>query len=75
MCFLHFFFKNQLFIYFWLCWVLVEVPGLSLAAVSGGLLSLGVVHGLLIVVASRCRAQVQQLWPTGLIATWHVGPS
>ena len=26
----------NLFIYFWLCWVFVSVPGLSLAAASGG---------------------------------------
>ena len=29
-------FKKYLFIYFWLCWVLVSVLGLSLVAVSGG---------------------------------------
>ena len=32
-----FFFKLiNLFIYFWLCWVFVSVPGLSLVAASGG---------------------------------------
>ena len=30
------FFKINLFIYFWLCWVFVSVWGLSLVAVSGG---------------------------------------
>ena len=30
-----FFFKNYLFIYFWLCWVFVSVRGLSLVAASG----------------------------------------
>ena len=34
------FFKNYLFIYFWLCWVFVALCGLSLAAVSGGYSSL-----------------------------------
>ena len=40
-----------LFIYFWLCWIFISVPGLSLAAVSGGY-SLDVVCALLIAVAS-----------------------
>ena len=40
-----------LFIYFWLCWILISVPGLSLASVSGGH-SLDVVCRLLIAVAS-----------------------
>ena len=31
-----FFFKINLFIYFWLCWVFVSVRGLSLVAASGG---------------------------------------
>ena len=31
-----FFFNFYLFIYFWLCWVFVSVPGLSLVAASGG---------------------------------------
>ena len=31
-----FFFKINLFIYFWLCWVFVSVRGLSLVAESGG---------------------------------------
>ena len=30
------FFKLYLFIYFWLCWVFVSVPGLSLVAAGGG---------------------------------------
>ena len=30
------FFLNNLFIYFWLCWVFVSVRGLSPAAASGG---------------------------------------
>ena len=34
------FFFIYLFIYFWLCWVYVAVPGLSLVAVSGGYSSL-----------------------------------
>ena len=40
-----------LFFYFWLRWVFVAACGLSLVAVSGGLLFVEV-HGLLIVVAS-----------------------
>ena len=34
--FFFFFFLINLFIYFWLCWVLVSVWGLSLVAASGG---------------------------------------
>ena len=45
-----------LFIYFWLCWVFVAAPGLSLVVVSRGY-SLVEMHRLLIVVASRCKAQ------------------
>ena len=48
-----------LFIYllFWLCWVFVVVRGLSLVAVSRGLLFIAV-RGLLIAEASLCcRAQ------------------
>jgi len=41
-----------LFIYFWLCWVFVAAPGLSLVVVSRGY-SLVEMHRLLIVVASR----------------------
>ena len=26
----------HLFVYFWLCWVVIDVHGLSLVAVSGG---------------------------------------
>ena len=41
---------------FWLCWVFVAVQGLSLVAESGGS-SLFAVCRLLVMVASRCRAQ------------------
>ena len=34
------FFKNYLFIYFWLCWVFIAVRGLSLVAANGGYSSL-----------------------------------
>ena len=44
------YFKINLFIYFWLCWVFVAAHGLSLLAESGGY-SL-VLRGLLIAVAS-----------------------
>ena len=44
-----------LFIYFWLCWVFVAAPGLSLVVVSRGY-SLDLVCGLLIVVASLVAA-------------------
>ena len=39
------------FIYFWLCWVFVDVQAFPLVAASGGY-SLIVVHGLLIAMAS-----------------------
>ena len=44
---MNFFFK--LIYLFWLCWVFVAVPGLSLVVASGGLLFIAV-HGLLIAV-------------------------
>ena len=51
---------NYLFIYFWLSWVFVAAHGLSLAAVSGGLLFVAIC-GLLIVVASLVAEQ-HRLW-------------
>ena len=48
---LHFFFKNILKMYSWLCWVFVAALGLSLAAVSRGD-SLVAVYRLLTAVAS-----------------------
>ena len=56
--------KNVLFYYFCLCWVFTAALGLSLV----------VVHRLLTVAASRCRAQAlgaqaQQLWLPGSKAT------
>ena len=55
--FFFFYFINLfiLFIYFWLCWVFVAVRGLSLVAVSGGLLFVAV-RGLLIAVASLLQS-------------------
>ena len=44
--------KKNLFIYFWLHWVFIVVPGLSLVAVSGGGLLFVAVCGLLTAVAS-----------------------
>ena len=49
------FFIFYLFIYFWLLWVFIAACGLSLVVASGGY-SIAV-HGLLIVVASRCGTQ------------------
>ena len=50
-----FFFNKFIYLFylfcFWLRWIFVAVPGLSLVAVSGGY-SFIVVHRLLIVVAS-----------------------
>ena len=43
--------KINLFIYFWLCWVLIAGRGLSLVAGSGGLLFIAVC-GLLVAVVS-----------------------
>ncbi|XP_049571910.1 uncharacterized protein LOC117196525 [Orcinus orca] len=51
-----FFFKINLFIYFWLCWVFVSVRGLSLVAASGG-------HS-----SSRC-AGLSLSWPLLLRST------
>ena len=66
----------SLFSYFWLCWVLVVLGRLSLVAVSGGLLSVGV-RGFLTMVASllaehRFQACVlQQLQYMGsLVGSW-----
>ena len=58
-----------------LCWVFVAVHGLSLVAESWSR-SL-VVLGLLIAMASRCRAQTQDrwLWHMGLVAPWHIESS
>ena len=53
-----------LFTYFWLCWgreVFIAAHRLSLAAASRGS-SLVAVHGLLIAVASRCRAWAPGAW-------------
>lgn len=50
------FFVVLFIIYFWLCWVFVAAQGLSLVAESGGS-SLFAVCRLLVMVASRCRAQ------------------
>ena len=51
------------FIIFWLCWVFTDVCSLSLDAV----------HGPLIAVASVLK--FHQLWPTGLVAPRHMGPT
>ena len=69
-----FFFLMCLLIYR-LCWVFVAVHGLSLVAASWSR-SL-VVLGLLIAMASRCRAQTQDrwLWHMGLVAPWHIESS
>ena len=61
-----------LFIYFWLCWVFIALCGLSLAAVSGGLL-LPAVHELLMAapsLAAECCA-----WAHGLSSSLDLGSS
>ena len=79
--FFFFFFFNERFVFvFWLAWVLVTVLSLSLVVVSGG--NSSVVPGLLIAVASRCRAQApgcagfsscssQALEPVGSVVVVH----
>ena len=67
MCCFFFFNFIYLFIYFWLCWVFVSVPGLSLVAASGGPLFI-VVRGPLTVVASLVaehRLQTRRLSSCG----------
>ena len=68
-----------LFIYFWLCWILVSVRGLSLVAASGATLHRGArashCRGLSCCGAQAPDAQAQQLWLTGLAAPRHVGSS
>ena len=75
------------FLIFWLLWVFVAAPGLSLVAVSGGysllqcagsslpwlllLRSTGSRHAGF----SSCSTWAQQLWRTGLAAPRHVGSS
>ena len=54
--YLFIYFKNYLFIYFWLCWVFVSVRGLSLVVASGG-------HS-----SSRCTG-LSLLWPLLLRST------
>ena len=72
------------FIYFWLSWVFVAACGPSPGAVSGGHSSLQCVGPSsrwplpLRSTGSRrtgSRAQVQQLWRSGLAAPWHPGSS
>ena len=54
-------------IYFWLHWVFLAALRLSLAAARAGY-SPVMVHGLLIAVASRCRARSLGLWASGIAA-------
>ena len=58
------FFILILIIYFWLHWVFVAARGLSLVAASRGYSSL---RGLLIAVASRCRAWVLGTWASVVV--------
>ena len=70
------------FIYLWLHWVFVAVPGLFSCCGEGGLLFVAV-HGLLIAVASLVAEhglqarKLQQLWHAGSRAQaqqlWHTG--
>ena len=82
-----FLFLITLFIYFWLHWVFIASPGLSLVVVSRGysplrcagfslwwlllLQSMGSRH----TGFSSCGVWAQYLWRTGLVAPWHVGSS
>lgn len=66
--------------YCWLCWVLVVVHGLSLAAVSLGCSLVARAEPSLSVVSPAVEPQLQgrwaqQLWSTGLAVRWHVEPS
>ena len=76
--------KKKLFMFcffFWLCWIFIAVCGCSLAASWGLLFAFSSCSTR----ASHCsgfscfralsRAQAQQLWQMGLVATWHVGSS
>ena len=60
---LAFFLSNliNLFMYFWLRWVFVAAHGLFSSCSEQGLLSVAV-RGLLIAVASRCRARALGAW-------------
>ena len=73
------FFKNfiYLFIYLWLCWVLVSARGPSPVAASGGQSSSRCAgyRGLSCCRAQAPDAQAQQLWLTGPVAPRHVGSS
>ena len=55
-------------VFVWLHWVFVAGHGFSLVVASGGS-SLAAVHGLLIAVASRCRARA--LGSAGSVAVVH----
>ena len=72
-------FKDFLFIYLWLFWVIVAAYGLSLVAVSRGyslLLCKGFsLRWLLLLPSTVYKAQAQQLWCAGSVAPGHVGSS
>ena len=63
------FFNRWISYYFWLHWLFVGVPGLSLVAGEWGC------HKLLIEVASHCRVWAQYLWHMGFVALLHFGSS
>ena len=63
-----------LFVVSWLCWIVIDVHGLSIALVSGGwALAVGMWASL--VAAHGLRARAQELWHTGLVAFWYVESS
>ena len=53
--------------YFWLRWVFVAACGLFSSCGKQGILFVAV-HGLLIAVASRCRAQALGAWASVVMA-------
>ena len=62
---------KMIFIYsfiFWLCWIFPAVWTSSLVAVASGGYSPVVARGLLVVVASHCRAQALGVWAAAVAA-------
>ena len=71
----------KIFIYFWLWWVIIAVPGLSLVAVNGSYSLVAACQFLVVEHSSRhsgfssCSTWAQQLWHTSLDVPKHVGSS
>ena len=62
------------FLYLWLCWVFVAHRLFS-GCGKPGLLSCFGAWASHCLNFSRCRAQAEQLWCAGLVASQHVGSS